>query len=34
MALVIGAINPWAWKPHPEVWVLVAAIVLLGRLAV
>ena len=34
MASVIGAINPWAWKPHPEVWVLVLAILLLGRWAV
>ena len=34
MALVVAAINPWAWEPHPEVWVLVVAILVLGIWAV
>ena len=28
--MLLGAINPWDWKPHPEVWLLIAGIVALG----
>ncbi len=28
--MLLAAINPWEWKPHPEVWLLVAGIVGLG----
>ena len=28
--MTLGAIDPWQWQPHPEVWVLVAGIVGLG----
>lgn len=27
---MLAAANPWAWQPHPEVWVLVATVVALG----
>ena len=30
----INSINPWVWKAHPEVWVLVIAVSLLGFWAV
>ncbi len=30
----LAAINPWAFKPHPEVWFLIAAMVGLGGYAV
>ncbi len=32
--LSINSINPWAWKAHPEVWVLVIAVLLLGFWAI
>ncbi len=28
--MLLAAVNPWEWKPHPEVWLLVAGIVGLG----
>ncbi|CAI8423000.1 MAG: hypothetical protein CL452_01475 [Acidimicrobiaceae bacterium] len=31
---VLSSINPWAWKAHPEVWLLVIAIFLLGFWAI
>ena len=30
----INSINPWVWKAHPEVWVLVIAVSILGFWAV
>ncbi len=33
-AAAAGPHDPWQWQPHPEVWVLVAAIVGLGIYAV
>jgi putative membrane protein len=27
---VLAAVDPWRWQPHPEVWVLVGGILLLG----
>ncbi len=27
---MVAAIDPWAWRPHPEVWVLIAGIIALG----
>ena len=30
----LSSINPWVWKAHPEVWVLVIAVSLLGFWAV
>ncbi|MGI9605516.1 MAG: cytochrome c oxidase assembly protein [Acidimicrobiales bacterium] len=27
---MLAAVNPWEWRPHPEVWLLVAAIVGMG----
>ncbi len=32
--LPINSINPWAWKAHPEVWVLIVAVLLLGFWAI
>lgn len=31
---MIAAIDPWGWKPHPEVWLLIAGIIALGWYAV
>lgn len=31
---MIAAIDPWAWRPHPEVWLLIAGIIGLGVYAV
>ena len=28
--MIVAAIDPWAWRPHPEVWLLLAGIVGLG----
>ncbi len=28
--MIFGAIDPWSWRPHPEVWLLLAGIVGLG----
>jgi len=28
--MIFGAIDPWSWRPHPEVWLLLAGIVALG----
>lgn len=28
--MLLGAIDPWSWRPHPEVWLLLAGIVGLG----
>ncbi len=28
--MILGAIDPWAFRPHPEVWLLLAGIVGLG----
>lgn len=31
---MLAAADPWSWKPHPEVWVLLAGIIALGVYAV
>ncbi|MEO2157230.1 MAG: hypothetical protein ABGY30_11505, partial [Acidimicrobiales bacterium] len=31
---LLGAIDPWGWQAHPEVWFLVLAILALGWWAV
>ena len=31
--MILGAIDPWDWRPHPEVWLLLAGIVGLGYYA-
>lgn len=28
--MTFGAIDPWSWQPHPEVWLLLVAIIGLG----
>lgn len=28
--MLLGAIDPWSWRPHPEVWFLLAGIIGLG----
>jgi putative membrane protein len=30
---MLAAIDPWSWRPHPEVWLLIAAIIGLGLYA-
>ncbi|MFT7476328.1 MAG: putative membrane protein [Verrucomicrobiales bacterium] len=30
---MLAAIDPWSWRPHPEVWLLLAAIIGLGLYA-
>ena len=30
----LSSINPWVWKAHPEVWLLVIAIFSLGFWAI
>ena len=32
--MILATAGPWTWKPHPEVWLLVVAIVALGWWAV
>ena len=32
--MVLGAVNAWDWQPHPEVWLLIGAIIALGGYAV
>jgi len=32
--VILGAVDAWRWQPHPEVWLLVAAIIGLGAYAV
>ncbi len=31
--MILGAIDPWDWRPHPEVWLLLAGIIGLGYYA-
>ena len=31
---MLEAVDPWSWKPHPEVWLLVVGVVALGFYAV
>jgi putative membrane protein len=33
MISMLAALDPWRWQPHPEVWVLVGGIFLLGGYA-
>jgi len=28
--MTLGAIDPWSWRPHPEVWLLLAGVIGLG----
>ena len=28
--MILAAVDPWGWRPHPEVWLLIAGIVGLG----
>ena len=28
--MILAVVDPWIWKPHPEVWLLVLAIVAFG----
>ena len=32
--MLLGAIDPWSWRPHPEVWLLLAGIIGLGFYAI
>jgi putative membrane protein len=34
MVLAAQSVHPWAWRPHPEVWMLVAGIVALAFYAI
>jgi putative membrane protein len=30
MSSLLAAVDPWRWQPHPEVWLLVGAVVAMG----